>query len=247
MTTSITTHRSMLSTTTIFWGNPFIIGRLIAKTTTTYFSLVSLCLLLLPAFIARSASAAAAITSPSAITDINPVLRYRLQSDMRERLKLLHDNIDRNMLKQLSTKPKTSVFTSTQKPFSGRNCFFSPIQCQLPVLEISRQAKASAPMYPSHSESHSLNSIRPQQKSSQDESENSSQGFRRRRRQLNNSMFNRDTAIDSDLLPPPSNWPVLLRPTPPRTTSLTNGERSRRYILVGVRKYLPRRRFVLSL
>ncbi|WKY15357.1 hypothetical protein Q1695_000664 [Nippostrongylus brasiliensis] len=65
------------------------------------------------------------------VRNINPIMRYWVQSRLRKKLP---------MLETLATRKKD---TDSQK---YRNCYFSPVQCQLPVfINIDTLANAIKP------------------------------------------------------------------------------------------------------
>ncbi|KAI1723689.1 hypothetical protein DdX_03860 [Ditylenchus destructor] len=117
--------------------------------------------------------------SASTIEGMNPILRYRLRTQLQERLKLLDQNLNRKQPKDFSARVKPLLWQGNkmQKPLAGRNCFFSPIQCQLPVLQISQKMDNNAPMYTSANQA-----TKTKNTEEKNEEESAMQDFRRRRR-----------------------------------------------------------------
>ncbi|KAI1723236.1 hypothetical protein Ddc_07438 [Ditylenchus destructor] len=164
--------------------------------------------------------------SASTIEGMNPILRYRLRTQLQERLKLLDQNLNRKQPKDFSARVKPLLWQGNkmQKPLAGRNCFFSPIQCQLPVLQISQKMDNNAPMYTSANQAAKIKNT-----DEKNEEESSMQDFRRRRRRRSLPLWvlpqmlqvvspgrptESDQMADSSTLSPHSPYPFLSKIRP---------------------------------
>ena len=83
---------------------------------------------------------------------LTPASRYRLRLQFQERLRQLGQTLSGRRRGQPASEPPpgapTYLMPSASSGLAGRNCFFSPIQCQLPIIEINRQANAAASAVP---------------------------------------------------------------------------------------------------